>query len=76
MLIGVGVHWIAMSIWISFQKQEMNNTKRDKIVFDIVIGYVLIFCFQNVQEGQTRYRAAFYYCITFTENLVMLLIRS
>ncbi|CAC5386228.1 unnamed protein product [Mytilus coruscus] len=75
MLVAIGIHWVAMSVWLGCQKHEMmNNTTRDKVIFNIVIGYVLIFFFQNVQEGQTRYRALFYYFVTFSENFIMLIL--
>ncbi|XP_076082157.1 XK-related protein 6-like isoform X2 [Mytilus galloprovincialis] len=75
MLIAIGIHWITMTIWLGCQKQEMmNKNSRDKWIFNIVFGYVLIFCFQNVQEGQTRYRAMFYYFVTFSENIIMLIL--
>ncbi|XP_063410230.1 XK-related protein 6-like [Mytilus trossulus] len=72
MLIAVAVHWAAMSIWVALQKPEFYRRTIDKIVFDIVIGYLLIFCFQNVQSGHTRYRAMLYYFVIYAENLAML----
>lgn len=72
MLVATCIHWILMSLWIGRQNQEMYDKMRDKIVHYIVIGYVLIFCFQNVQKGKTRYRAMFYYFVTFVENIIML----
>ncbi|XP_052074628.1 XK-related protein 6-like [Mytilus californianus] len=72
MLVATGIHWILMSLWVGCQKQEMYEKMRDKVVHYIVIGYVLIFCFQNVQKGKTRYRAMFYYFITFAENIIIL----
>ncbi|XP_052106365.1 XK-related protein 6-like [Mytilus californianus] len=37
-------------------------------------GYLMIFCFQNVQDGRTRFRALFYYYMIFSENIVMLIL--
>ncbi|XP_063410243.1 XK-related protein 6-like [Mytilus trossulus] len=74
MLVATGIHWILMSLWVGRQNQEMYDKMRDKIVHYIVIGYVLIFCFQNVQKGKTRYRAMFYYFVTFVENIIMLIL--
>ncbi|XP_071144139.1 XK-related protein 6-like [Mytilus edulis] len=72
MLVATCIHWILMSLWVGRQNQEMYDKMRDKIVHYIVIGYVLIFCFQNVQKGKTRYRTMFYYFVTFVENVIML----
>ncbi|XP_063420052.1 uncharacterized protein LOC134705216 [Mytilus trossulus] len=75
LVVPIGLHWVAMSIWLGCQKQEMmNKTSREKWIFNIVFGYVLIFCFQNVQKGKTRYRAMFYYFVTFSENIIMLIL--
>ncbi|VDI44381.1 Hypothetical predicted protein [Mytilus galloprovincialis] len=74
MLVATGIHWVLMSIWVGRQNQEMYDKMRDKIVHYIVIGYVLIFCFQNVQKGKTRYRVMFYYFVTFVENIIMLIL--
>ena len=72
MLIAIAIHWITMSIWVALQKPKFYENAVDKIVFNIVIGYVLIFCFQNVQEGHTRYKAVLYYFVMYCENLAML----
>ena len=71
-LIGLAGHWIAMFIWVTLLKPNFYERTCDKIAFNIVFGYVLIFCFQNVQEGNTRFRALLYYCVVYAENLSML----
>jgi hypothetical protein len=61
-----------MFIWVTLLKPNFYERTCDKIAFNIVFGYVLIFCFQNVQEGNTRFRALLYYCVVYAENLSML----
>lgn len=72
-LIAAGVHWMTMSIWLFIQKTSFYKNRCDEIVFNIVIGYVLIFSFINTRDGHTRYRALLYYFIFYVENFTMLL---
>ncbi|CAG2246197.1 unnamed protein product [Mytilus edulis] len=65
-------HWIIMSVWIAFQKPDVYTKRFEKIIFNIVLGYILILSYQSVQQGRTRYKLLLYYFITYMENLAMI----
>ncbi|XP_041484934.1 XK-related protein 4-like [Lytechinus variegatus] len=64
-------HWAVMTAWLIWQDTSFHESKYDEIPFDAVIGIVHIFCFFNMKEGPTRYRAIIFYVIVFIENTVM-----
>ena len=71
-LIIMGVHWIFMSSWLFCQKTKFYQNRCEEKAFNIVCGYVLIFCFLNVRDGRTRYRMLVFYFILFVENWIMI----
>ena len=72
-LVAAAVHWIIMSCWLLCQKTSFYGEKRrDEVVFNIILGYAMIFCFLNARDGHTRYRALVYYIIFYVENFFML----
>lgn len=76
MFIIVGIHWVAMSVsvWLQGTCTSRNGSKRPKkiIVLSILLGYSSLFCYLNVFDGKTRYKAIYHYSITFTENIIVL----
>ncbi|OWF49135.1 XK-related protein 6-like [Mizuhopecten yessoensis] len=72
-LVAAGFHWLSMTTWLFFQKTEFYPNRRDEIIFNIVIGYVLVFCFINTRDGHTRFRVIIYYFVFYLENFAMLL---
>ncbi|XP_053389811.1 XK-related protein 6-like [Mercenaria mercenaria] len=68
----VGLHWIAMSSWLFCQKTQFYQNRCEERCFNIVCGYVLVFCFLNVRDGATRYRMLVYYFIIYAENFTMM----
>ncbi|XP_071481017.1 XK-related protein 4-like [Diadema antillarum] len=66
-----GVHWLVITVWLVWQKTSFCDTKFEEVLFDCVMGFIHIFCFFNVKEGTTRYRALLFYAIIFVENTVM-----
>ena len=75
MLLGVlAPHWIMMAVWVArSENPNSHKTLVQKFFFGVVMGYVLLFCFQNVQECSKRLRARVYYGITFSQNVAMYL---
>ncbi|XP_022092783.1 XK-related protein 4-like [Acanthaster planci] len=67
----VGVHYVAMTLWLIYQDTDFCTTRLEEVLFDCVIGIIHIFCFFNMKEGRTRYRAAFFYTVILVENTVM-----
>ncbi|CAG5118893.1 unnamed protein product [Candidula unifasciata] len=68
----LGLHWMIMFIWLIGQKTTFYGTRCLEVAFNLLCGYVMIFCFLNLREGHTRFRFAIFYCIMYTENLIML----
>jgi len=71
-LIVAGVHWILMSLWLVCQKTQFYQNRCEEKFFNIVCGYVLVFCFLNVRDGRTRYRMVVYYFVVYVENWTMM----
>ena len=66
-----GIHWLLMTLWLIWQETDFCETKFEERLFDAVMGIIHIFCFFNMKEGRTRFRAAIFYSIIFVENTVM-----
>ncbi|XP_054771951.2 XK-related protein 4-like [Lytechinus pictus] len=74
LLIVAGAHWFVMTAWLIWQKTEFHNAMRDEIPFDAVVGIIHIFCFFNMKDGHTRYRALAFYAVIFIENTILLVL--
>ena len=67
-----GVHWSIMTAWLISQKTEFTGSNKcEEGILMTIVGFIHIFCFFNMKEGHTRFRAMFFYVITFTENTIM-----
>uniref|UniRef100_A0A2C9L4Q6 XK-related protein n=1 Tax=Biomphalaria glabrata TaxID=6526 RepID=A0A2C9L4Q6_BIOGL len=65
-------HWVFMSGWLILQRTAFYKNKCLEKVFNIICGYVMVFCFLNLREGQTRFRVILFYFIVYVENFFML----
>ena len=74
----VAIHWFIMTVWLIFQRTRFcvdeygNPHYFREYLFDLVIGFVYIFCFFNLKEGFTRVRVIPYYAIMLTENTLFI----
>ena len=68
----LGAHWVFMSSWLFCQKTRFHQNRCEEKFFNIICGYVLIFCFLNVRDGRTRYRMLVFYFILYLENWSMM----
>ena len=59
----VGIHWMLMTIWIIHQKTDFCETPWEERIYNAVAGVIYCFCFFNLQEGQSRWRALTFYLI-------------
>ncbi|ESO87286.1 hypothetical protein LOTGIDRAFT_154784 [Lottia gigantea] len=66
------LHWLIMIVWTINQKTQFYIKRWQETIFNIVCGYVMIFCFLNLQEGHTRFRYLVFYIIIYFENFVMI----
>ena len=65
-------HWIFVSGWLMMQRTTFYKNKCLEKVFNVICGYVMIFCFLNLREGQTRFRFILFYFVVYTESFFML----
>ncbi len=68
----VGGHWLLMTTWLVWQDTDFCTTRVEEVLFDCVMGAIHVFCFFNLKEGRTRYRALIFYSLMFVENTVLL----
>ncbi|VDI65530.1 Hypothetical predicted protein [Mytilus galloprovincialis] len=72
--LGMGVHWIFMTFWITMQNAEYGDTACEKRLFNSISGFIYIFCFLNLKEGPSKSRMAAFYCFILAENALMMLL--
>ena len=65
-------HWGLVSGWLMNQRTTFYSQRCLEKVFNVICGYVMLFCFLNLREGHTRYRFLIYYVIFYVENFFML----
>ncbi|XP_028653021.1 XK-related protein 5a [Erpetoichthys calabaricus] len=71
-----GLHWLAASFWLGSQQSDIIRNPWRWRLFNCVVGAVHIFCFLNVKDGPSRYRAAAFYVVILLENAALLLLAS
>ncbi|XP_052106330.1 uncharacterized protein LOC127738891 [Mytilus californianus] len=72
--LGMGIHWIFMTFWITMQNAEYGDTACEKRLFNSISGFIYIFCFLNLKEGPSKSRMAAFYCFILAENALMMLL--
>ncbi|RUS70433.1 hypothetical protein EGW08_021809 [Elysia chlorotica] len=65
-------HWLFVSGWLMMQRTTFYKNKCLEKVFNVICGYVMVFCFLNLREGQTRFRFILFYFVVYTESFFML----
>lgn len=65
-------HWVLNSGWLMNQRTSFYTQHCLEKVFNIICGYVMLFCFLNLREGHTRFRFLIFYLIFYIENFFML----
>lgn len=71
----IGLHWISMFLWLIspknvFHGEKLSRTK--KCVFSLLISYVYIFCYINLQEVNARQKMLAFYITMFLENSLLM----
>ncbi|XP_067679346.1 uncharacterized protein [Haliotis asinina] len=69
--LAAGIHWVAMTIWISVKGTDFGDGVCERGLFQIVAGFMYIFCFLNLREGRSRYRMLVFYLVFFLENAAL-----
>ena len=66
------LHWVMASIWLMCQRTSFYKNVCLEKAFNVICGYVMIFCYINLREGHTRFRYIVFYMVFYLENGVML----
>nr|XP_045616315.1 uncharacterized protein LOC123769273 [Procambarus clarkii] len=72
-LLIMGLHLIAMFVWVVNQKTGFSSTKWEESIFNFIMAVTYCFCFFNLREGPSRWRMVTFYTITAAENLAFVL---
>lgn len=71
----IGLHWISMLLWLLSQNiiffSATTKTVR-RYVVSIGVAVIYVFCFLNLQEGQSRQRMIAFYTIMLVENTLLI----
>ena len=66
------VHWLFMTLWVVWQDTDFCKNVWEERLYNAIVGVIYCFCFFNLKEGKSRYRASIFYSIMTFENLAFL----
>eukprot|EP00095_Tigriopus_kingsejongensis_P012314 maker-scaffold284_size223161-snap-gene-1.25 protein:Tk12314 transcript:maker-scaffold284_size223161-snap-gene-1.25-mRNA-1 annotation:"xk-related protein 6" len=69
-LVVIVVHWLLMTIWVILQETDFCTNAWEERLYNAIVGVIYCFCFFNLKEGQSRFRAAAFYLVIIVENYV------
>lgn len=73
----IGLHWISMLLWLMSPKNVFHGesiSRLKKTGFSMLIAYVYIFCYINLQEVNARQKMMAFYITMFLENSLLMAI--
>ncbi len=57
-----------MTAWVVWQDTDFCANQWEERLYNAVVGVVYCFCFFNLKEGHSRYRASLFYAVVIVEN--------
>jgi hypothetical protein len=72
-VVGIACHWLLMTIYIISRRTNYCNGQFFEILFNMLVGFIYIFTFWNIEDGHTRFRYTSYYILVYLENLGMVI---
>lgn len=63
-----------MIVWIIVQNVDFGDIVCEKRIFNVVFGFIYIFCFLNLKDGFLRRRLVVYYIVFMVENIVLVIL--
>ncbi|XP_040583865.1 uncharacterized protein [Lepeophtheirus salmonis] len=69
-LLIIFIHWLCMTTWVICQDTDFCPTVWEERFYNAIVGVIYCFCFFNLKEGRSRYRASIFYTIIIIENLI------
>ena len=61
-----------MTAWVIWQDTDFCRELWEERLYNAVVGVIYCFCFFNLKEGKSRYRATIFYAIILVENFAFL----
>lgn len=61
-----------MTSWVVCQDTDFCTNVWEERLYNAIVGIIYCFCFFNLKEGKSRYRASVFYTIIIFENLAFL----
>lgn len=63
-----------MIVWIIVQNVDFGDIVCEKRIFNVVFGFIYVFCFLNLKDGFLRRRLVVYYIVFMVENIVLVIL--
>lgn len=63
-----------MTGWVICQETDFCETIWEERFYNAIVGVIYCFCFFNLKEGQSRFRATTFYFVIILENFFFLAI--
>ena len=67
-------HWLLMTGWVICQNTDFCESVWEERYYNAIVGVIYCFCFFNLKEGQSRFRATTFYFVVILENFIFLAI--
>ena len=58
-----------MTSWVIWQDTDFCKNAWEERLYNAVVGVIYCFCFFNIKDGKSRYRASIFYAVIIVENL-------
>lgn len=74
-LLVIGLHWLSMFLWLMSPRNVFDGervSRRRKCALSLLISYVYVFCYVNLQEVNARHKMAAFYVTMFLENTLLM----
>lgn len=63
-----------MTAWVIYQDTDFCSNLWEERLYNAIVGVIYCFCFFNLKEGKSRYRASVFYLVIIIENFAFLAI--
>ena len=73
-------HWVLMAIWVHLDKTAFFTNAAGKfnkcfeIIFQILMGFIYMYCYITTVPGPTLVKQTIYYLLFYFENIIMLVL--
>lgn len=74
-LLVISLHWMCMFLWLISPRNIFHGEKISwlkKCLFSVIVAFVYIFCYINLQEASSRHKIITFYMTMFLENSLLM----